>query len=350
MSGPMRIAIDTLGSPTESGGMRAYVDELVDAWATAFPTDRLLVIGYDYVSDLAGDGVEVAVRPESGRHRIWGQWVTSGRLARSWGADVLLSLSSVVSPVFPRSRRVCTVHDWRHRVSPSEFGTLQRAYRRSWQWSLEHAAATVAISTKTVRETSRFAPRARTTLIENGRDHARHWEPAPPSTVAQRPQVLTFGHFPNKRAELVIDAVAEIGVEIDLVVLGARAGYAEALRSRAEDRGVGGRVSFPGFVDTRDYRSLIQGSSVVVLASSDEGFGLPVAEANYFGIPCVVTSDGGLPEIHGDRALSADATPRDLGAAIEAALARTGNSAGARADGTWAETAGHVRALCAGLT
>lgn len=354
----MRIAIDTLGAPASSGGMRSYADELVAAWHETFPDDELLVIGYDFVRAHAGPHVEVQVHPEGALPRIWGQWVGSGRAARRWGADVLLSVSSVVSPLFPRERRVAIVHDWRHRVSPEQFGRGQRLYRRTWQWSLEHAGATVVISGKTRRETATFAPRARTTLVENGRDHARRW-PAPgplDEPGDARPLVLTFGHFPNKRPELVVDAAARLardGHDLRLVVLGARDDYAAELARRVAGHGLEG-VELPGFVADDDYRTLLRSSDVVVLASSDEGFGLPVAEADHFGIPCVVTDDGGLPEIHGDRVLVAAPDADALADRIADALAagrRTpvgpvGSAGQVGERGTWAATARGVRALC----
>ncbi|MCW2816656.1 MAG: hypothetical protein JWN84_4111 [Nocardioides sp.] len=328
--------------------MRSYADELVAAWRETYPQDELLVIGYPFVRAHAGVGTEVRVRDEGTRSRIWGQWVVSGLAARRWRADALVSVSSVVSPIFPRPRRVCTVHDWRHRVSPQEFSRGQRLYRRSWQWSLEHAGATVVISSKTYRETVRFAPRARARLIENGRDHARRWATSARSSRDAGdgpPLVLTFGHFPNKRPELVLDAVARTGRDVRLVVLGARDAYAAELKHRARTLGLDG-VELPGFVAAEVYQDLVRAADVVVLASSDEGFGLPVAEAGYFGVPCVVTADSGLAEIHGDRVLEAGPDPDALAARISEALVGGRSAVAVPSDSTWAATVEGVRALC----
>ncbi|WP_139977487.1 glycosyltransferase family 4 protein [Nocardioides litoris] len=328
--------------------MRSYVEELVVAWRQAFPDDELLLLGYDYLRELEGPGVEARVGPEGAWARAWGQWVGAGRAARRWGADALVSSSSVVSPLFPRARRVAVVHDWRHRVSPGEFGRGQRLYRRTWRWSLQHAGTVVAISDKTLRETRAFAPRARAVLVRSGRDQARRWPHAErPGTADGKPVVVTFGHFPNKRPELVVDAVARLGTPVRLVVLGARGAYADELAARARAAGLDG-VELPGFVDAATYQALVATSDVVVLASSDEGFGLPVAEAGWFGVPCVVTDDGGLPEIHGDRVLVAAPDATALAERVAEAL-RTGRRPGPSTEvETWSATVQGIRAALAG--
>lgn len=342
----MRILIDALGAPPSSGGMRMYTDELLRAWIETYPDDELHVVGYDYLAPLA-DRATVHLRPEGTRSRILGQWWDAGRLARRHRVDALISLSSVVSPLMPRGRRVCTVHDWRHRRRPEEYSRAVLAYRRSWEWSVAHSGAVAVISEKTDAETRRFVPGARTALVPNGRDAARHWGTPAPAEIA-RPYVLTFGHFVNKRPGLVIDALA--GAEDlaghDLVVLGARGEVADGLRESPGGRALGERLHLPGFVEDDRYRSLVAHAACVVMASTDEGFGLPVAEANFFGIPCVVTDDGGLVEIHGDRVIGVEPTATGLAAGIGRALAADLARLTPGPDETWAATARRMRELC----
>lgn len=327
--------------------MRTYVEEMVAAWSETFPEDELLVIGYDYVADLRAANVHPVVVPEGAVRRILGQWVGSGLRARRWRADVLVSSSTVVSPLFPRARRLCVVHDWRHLERPEEFGRLQRLYRRTWTLSARWAAHAVQISGKTLRETRVHAPGASAVLVENGRDHARRWS-VPAGTVADplHPTVVTFGHAVNKRADLVVGSLPLAGASARLVVLGARGTQAQELSRLAVASGVSDRVELPGFVPTDDYRSIVSSASVVVLASSDEGFGLPVCEANHFAIPCVVTSDSGLGEIHGSRVVVADPTVASIGAAVRRALDDVPLPVAAESGQTWADCARQLRDLC----
>lgn len=298
----MRLLIDALGAPSASGGMRLYAEELVYAWAEAFPEDELWVVGYAWCTQaFAGSTVRVIPLPESAPARIAGQLAGTALLAAGTRPDAVLSLSLVVTPLFPAARRFVVVHDWRHLKNPGEFSLAQRLYRRLWVWSTNHAACAIQISDKTSQESALFAPEARRVVVENGRDHARRWQRVTLDPSAPR-SVITFGHQTNKRPELVLDAFARASTQREepmvLTILGARGEYAKALAKRAAALGVGSRVVLPGFVSGADYQALIQRASVVVLASTDEGFGLPVAEAQFFGVPALGTTDSGLDRIH----------------------------------------------------
>jgi glycosyltransferase involved in cell wall biosynthesis len=207
----------------------------------------------------------------------------------------------------------------------------------------------VCISNKTEAETAAIAPSARTVVIENGRDHPRRWgldalDPAAPQTI------VTFGHHNNKRPGLVIDALSLVpGTSARLIVLGAEGPLREELRARAVHGGVGERTDFPGFVDEAEYRHSIATAAVVVLASSDEGFGLPVAEAAYFGIPAVVASDSGMVEIHEGAAMSAEPTPSDFARALSGALSGVDSLMQGRVH-SWSETVNALRLVVGGGT
>jgi glycosyltransferase involved in cell wall biosynthesis len=95
-----------------------------------------------------------------------------------------------------------------------------------------------------------------------------------------------------------------------------------ALRARADELGVGGRVVFAGF--RRDVHRLYPIMNVSVLTSLSEGLSITILESMSFGIPVVVTAVGGNPELvrHGesgflvppkDAASFADAVVRVLG-------------------------------------
>ena|GEM_PF-3569919 len=342
----MRLLIDTLGAPERSGGMRLYAEELVKAWAELDLGDELHVVGYPWTSSaFEGHPVRVHEVPETVAIRIAGQWLYTPYVARRIRADAVLSVSLVASPLVGNRPRLCTVHDWRHLVRPEEFGWLQRAYRRSWVWSTNHADLAIQISHKTDEETARIAPRARRAVVENGQDHARRWPVVDIPDTHERP-VVTFGHHANKRPDLVIRALAEAfetsGIRTQLTVLGARGEYADELSRLGTELGLDGWLELPGFVEEEEYQRRIQGASAIVLASTDEGFGLPVSEGAYFGITVISTDDNGIDRIHGDRATVVPPTSSALAEAMNAALVG-GRLAGRLVGNTWRETAVQIR-------
>ncbi|MDQ6523378.1 glycosyltransferase [Nocardioides sp. LHD-245] len=346
----MRLVIDVLGAPADSGGMRLYAEQLLRAWGQVAPEDQLVVVGAPWVAEvLAGHpSATVHVVPEGFAARAFGQWVRAGLVARRCRADALLSVSPLVSPFAGGRPEVCIAHDWRHVRHPAEFPRRQRLYRRLWAWSATHATRSIQISAKTDAETARIAPRARRVTVENGQDHPRSWPVVLPEADAD-PFVVTYGHHANKRPELVIRALrvahAHLGSRPRLIVLGAAGGLRDRLRRTAVAQGLGDVVDFPGYVATPVYQQLVQRSRLVVLASSDEGFGLPVAEARYFGIPVLSTHDSGLSAIHGDRVDTAAATPDGLGAAMAELLREPARRRPPATVASWADTVRGIRAV-----
>ncbi|WP_456786674.1 glycosyltransferase [Cellulomonas sp. P5_C5] len=322
------MVLDLLGAPSGSGGMHLYALELVRAWSRT-AEDELVILAGPWAkaafADLDHVSVHVA-RDDAVAGRALGQLVLSAALFRREHADAVVSVSPIVTPFVARSARTCVVHDWRHVRVPHEFPVWQRAYRRLWRWSVRRAGHVVAISEKTAAETRKIVPAAagRIVVVANGGDHARRWKVAPPGDSSGLRSVVTFGHLSHKRPELVIDALALLPPDVldgvRLVVLGASGQYADSLRSRAGGAADLGRVELPGFVSAEDYQTTVAGAAVVVMASTDEGFGLPVAEATFFGIPVVVTSDSGLSAVHGDSLIESEPTPAALAQAIETGL------------------------------
>lgn len=80
------------------------------------------------------------------------------------------------------------------------------------------------------------------------------------------------------------------------------------------------RVHVPGYVDRETARALLRHAEAAVLASEEEGFGLPLAEALACGAPCVISDEPALVEVAGG---CARVFRRGDAAALAAALKRT---------------------------
>ena len=346
----MKVVFDILGSTERSGGMRLHSTELLRSWSEQFLEDDLTIVGGEWAKvEFAGMPVKVVTWPnEHATGRASGQLLFTPIVGLRVNADFVVSLSPIVSPFVARDRAICFQHDWRHKKNPNEFPVHQRAYRVLWQVSAAHAFVNVCISAKAAAETHAYVRRARTVVIENGRDHARRW--TVPDTKNQRRHIVTFGHHNNKRPELIIRALAHMRLAaaeiVDLVVLGARGEYADDLRALSSSLGIESQVHLPGFVGEDDYQRIVATSSVVALVSSDEGFGLPIAEAQYFGIPAVVTSDSGMQDLFGEFPIVAAPDAGSVARALVAALASPTSAAGADTGlATWHATAAALRSV-----
>lgn len=340
----MRVVFDALGAPANSGGMRLHATRIVSTWRADFPDDELHLVAPPWaVDELRFQGVEIHPWPnESVLLRAPGQLITTAVVARRVRADAVVSLSPIVTP-FSRRTTVAFQHDWRHIKNPREFGLVQRAYRKLWEFSSRWADLNACISEKARAETLTVSPHARTALIPNGFDDAATWENRSDGSVPG--QIVTFGHHNNKRPELLIRALPLIGPQFDasLVVLGANGSYREELESLAREFSVIDRVQFPGFVTQADYERIVSSSALIALVSSDEGFGLPIAEAACLERPALITSDSGMEEIFGDFPFVADPDPRAIATTVEVALSSEPRLM-PELPHTWSKSVGELRA------
>lgn len=75
---------------------------------------------------------------------------------------------------------------------------------------------------------------------------------------------------------------------------------AELMRTLPKDLDIEKQIVFPGWVVGEKKDLMFRKASVFCLASSAEGFPMAVLDAWAYGLPCVVTPAGGLPDIADD--------------------------------------------------
>ncbi len=102
----------------------------------------------------------------------------------------------------------------------------------------------------------------------------------------------------------LLQAVHEVSKErpIKLTVVGTpkeNGGIVKLVRSL----GIGSLITFTGRITDEEFVKQYAKSSIAVVPSLYEGFGLPVGEAVASGIPVISTTGGALPEVAGDAAV-----------------------------------------------
>jgi glycosyltransferase involved in cell wall biosynthesis len=92
-------------------------------------------------------------------------------------------------------------------------------------------------------------------------------------------------------------------------------------RTRQAPPAAPSNVRWLGYVSDDERLRLYREASMLVIASTDEGFGIPALEAMTIGLPVVAAARGSLPEVLGDAGLLVDAAdPLALAAAMRRVL------------------------------
>jgi glycosyltransferase involved in cell wall biosynthesis len=91
----------------------------------------------------------------------------------------------------------------------------------------------------------------------------------------------------------------------------------EKLRSLASSLGLETELKFQGEVGEQELNRIYQSASALIFPSRYEGFGIPLIEAMYFGLPIICGRGGSQPEVAGEAALYVNVEdPEDIAGAM----------------------------------
>ena len=165
--------------------------------------------------------------------------------------------------------------------------------------ALRSADWVTCVSASVLAQVRQVAPEviAKSSIIYNGLEPP-HVLPQPLPTDA--PRLLCLGRLITRKGfDLALTAFASIGnryPHVSLTIAGDGPARA-ALEQQAAQLGVSGRVEFAGSVAPEDVPALVNASTIVVMPSRHEPFGLVALDAALMARPIVASRVGGLPEV-----------------------------------------------------
>lgn len=290
----MRLALVTNDYPPKPGGIQQYLGSLV----AALDADVIVIAPHD-----DGAGAEHGVV----RHHRTFMWPTGDVAAfvrsavADFGADlVLFGAPHPLAALGPRLRRELDIpfavlaHGAEVTIPAAFPGPRQLLARQ-----LAAADALLAVSNFTVARVARLTGRP-VAYVGAGVDVDRFLPPALP-TGNDPPLIGCVSRFvPRKGQDVLIDAAARLGTDVELLFVGA--GRTEvALRRRAADRGVAARfeVAVPWSALPDLYREMdifCMPCRSRWMGLEQEGLGLVFLEAAATGLPVVAGDSGGSAE------------------------------------------------------
>lgn len=224
-------------------------------------------------------------------------WLQNTRFIMQLQPDIVHITSDVycILPLLGRTRKIMTIHDI------GRYNELKGIRKSAYMWiysrlPLIFADKVIVVSDFTKNEVLgkvRFGASKKTIRIHN---------PVPrlfkPATKKQhdKPVLLQVGTLHNKNVERVIEALD--GVHCKLKIIGRLTPQQVTLLTKHH-------IDFENVygISYQEVYNYYVASDIVLFLSLNEGFGMPIIEANAVGRPVISASNTSLPEVAGKAAL-----------------------------------------------
>jgi glycosyltransferase involved in cell wall biosynthesis len=245
---------------------------------------------------------ELDVRLETNRfysRGVWPRLLDAARARRLAGrVNHVLGDVHYLAWFLPRRGLILTVHDC---VSLARLrGGRRRLLWLLWYWlPLRRAEHVTVVSEYTRRELLDWVPSPRATIRVIPPPVPRGLERSAAPPRSERLRLLQVGTAENKNLLRVIDACE--GLPVRLVVVGA---LPPAARARLEALGLD--FENPVELDAAALAREYQACDALIFASTYEGFGLPILEAQRVGRPVITSRICSMPEASGGAACLVD--------------------------------------------
>ncbi len=272
--------------------------------------------------------IEICCLPEQ---RLWTHRALSREVVRH-PPDVLFIPAHVLPFVGPPHRlppSVVTVHDLGYHRFPQANSLFQRIYLPwSTRWSAWAASALIAVSHATATDLQHYyntPPQKIRVIHEATTEPSGAWSAQ--EVRAHYPLPASYALYvgtlqPRKNLTRLLHAYHQLlqrsAIGWDLVLAGARGRESATLEQVVVDLQLTTRVHFLGYVADEALPALYAGARFFCFPSLFEGFGLPILEAQTYGVPVMSANNSSLPEIAGDAAILID--PTDVDAMADAML------------------------------
>ena len=213
---------------------------------------------------------------------------------------------------------VLTLHD----LIPLELGEYLNyftkvLYKKSLRESINNADYIITISHYTQKCLENFFDiRDNVSVIYNGYDKPKvgdNFEKLSKKFGIDKNYVIYVGGLgPRKNILKMIEAFSKIKKEKNLqfIIVGDKKPTIErewrAYENKINNLGLEKEIILTGFLDDQDMNTLRKKAKIALYVSTYEGFGLPILETFYLGVPMVTSNVTAMPEIANNAALTVD--------------------------------------------
>jgi glycosyltransferase involved in cell wall biosynthesis len=325
----MRIAIDARFLNATPSPLAQYSENLIEHLAQVDEENEYVVFIHSSFPKTLRVGENFRVRPVRSAPISWRTLARFHKQVERAEADILHCLYPVI-PLAYRGRLLVTVHDLKpllaHEAEPNGFFLRRRLRQGMARWvfpiAVRRATWLSAISNTTREGLSKMFPEAfhKTVVTHSGLEPS-YQTPLEESTLElvrtkhelpERYLFYTGSARPSKNLAKLLTAFAQFrgsedkAVPLHLILDSPQDRWLEEAKKLARRLQLGPFVHFCGQVSDSERRALYAMAQAFCFPCKDEGFGLPILEAQASGVPVLAADSGALPEVAGRGALLVD--------------------------------------------
>ena len=232
--------------------------------------------------------------------------------------DCLFVPVHVVPVVHPR-KTVVTIHELEYEKYPNLYSFSQKKYLRfATKYSLKKASNIICVSESTKKDLIELydTDPQKITVVYHGIELPKKIKSKQNIAKNAKPYILFIGRIETKKnVHGLVQAFDILKDKYSLahqLVLAGSQGYGyenvkiQILNSKYKDD-----IIEKGYVLEKQKKSLLRNASVFAMPSFYEGFGMPILEAQSYGVPVVTSNVSSMPEVAGKAAVLIDPESAD---------------------------------------
>ena len=245
--------------------------------------------------------------------RLFGQW----KQIQSLDVSFYHGLSGEIPIQLKKNNipKIVTIHDLIFLSHPQYYNFFDRIiYRLKFQYAVSVSDYIIAISEQTKADIIKYlnADETKIKVIYQGCNKVFKKKYSEDEKLQNRKKfklpdeyVLNVGTLQERKNALTLIKAIN-STDHQLVLVGNEKSYAKKLHSYIKEEQLENQVTFIQNVSSEDLALIYQNATIFCYPSICEGFGIPIIEALYTGLPVITTKFGCFPEAAGPNSIYVD--------------------------------------------
>jgi Glycosyltransferase len=263
----------------------------------------------------------IVLFPPSRHPLLWIIWFEYSvpRLLKKLKPDLFISPDGYLS-LRTEVPQIAVIHDINFHHRPKDLPWSSRTYYQYFFPKFAHKAKRIV----TVSEFSKqdicdnyFISPEKVDVVYNGANS--EYRPLTPDEKKETQKKYTGGYdyflfvgslHPRKNVSGLLHAfdhfIERYGSDHKVVIVGEKMFFTSELDTTYNQMRFGDDVIFTGRLDTNELKFVLGAATAMVFVPFFEGFGIPIVEAMYAGVPVIASNTTSIPEVAGEAALYVD--------------------------------------------